>query len=131
MKTHRHGIVLARPLLRASFLAAAGGSAFLLPWPVPVVGAVLLAAAALAALAAVVRWNSTRLEITDDRLVVAGGVLRRRTAAVRLDRVGAVEVEQSLLGRLLGYGTLVAGDLEVGCVPRVRDVQAFVERHVG
>jgi len=28
------------------------------------------------------------------------------------------EIERPLLGRLLGYGTVVAGDLEVDCVPR-------------
>jgi uncharacterized membrane protein YdbT with pleckstrin-like domain len=47
-------------------------------------------------------------------------VARRRAAAVRLSRVDAVEVEQSLLGRLFGYGTLVAGTLEIPYVPEPR-----------
>jgi hypothetical protein len=29
-----------------------------------------------------------------------------------------VEIEQSLLGRLLGYGTIVAGELEITHVPQ-------------
>ena len=33
-----------------------------------------------------------------------------------------VEVEQSLIGRALGYGTVVAGDLEIPHVPQPRDV---------
>jgi len=37
-------------------------------------------------------------------------------------------VEQSLLGRLLGYGTLVAGDLEISCVARPADVQGFLSK---
>jgi hypothetical protein len=41
---------------------------------------------------------------------------------VTLARAGAVEVEQSFLGRLLGYGTLVAGELEVPYVARPADV---------
>jgi len=48
------------------------------------------------------------------------GTVRRRAAAVRLARVGAVELEQSLLGRILGYGTIVAGDLEITHVPDPR-----------
>ena len=44
---------------------------------------------------------------------VVHGTLRKRAAAVRLARVGALEIEQSLLGRLLGYGTIVAGELEI------------------
>lgn len=54
--------------------------------------------------------------MSEDRLVVVHGTLQRRTASASLD--GVVEVEQSLLGRLLGYGTVVAGELEVPYVPR-------------
>ena len=56
------------------------------------------------------------------------GILRRHQAAVGLTRVGSFEVEQSLLGRVLGYGTLVAGDLEVSYVSRPREVCRLVER---
>jgi hypothetical protein len=41
---------------------------------------------------------------------------------VPLDRIGVVEVDQTLSGRLLGYGTLVAGELEIPYVPRPREV---------
>jgi hypothetical protein len=52
-----------------------------------------------------------------EKLFVVHGILRRRSASVPLSRVGPVEVEQTLLGRLLGYGTIVAGDLEIMYVP--------------
>jgi hypothetical protein len=39
-----------------------------------------------------------------------------------------VEIEQGLLGRLLGYGTIVAGDLEITYVPKPRRVYGLVER---
>ena len=55
----------------------------------------------------------------------------RRAAAVRLSRLGAVEIEQSLVGRLLGYGTIVAGDLEIDYVPEPRRVYGLVERLSG
>ena len=45
------------------------------------------------------------------------GVARRRAAGVRLGQVAALEWEQGILGRLLGYGTIIAGDFEVPYVP--------------
>jgi PH (Pleckstrin Homology) domain-containing protein len=54
--------------------------------------------------------------------------LRRHAAAVRLNRVGTVELEQSLTGRLLGYGTVVAGELEIAYVPQPRRVVGLVGR---
>jgi uncharacterized membrane protein YdbT with pleckstrin-like domain len=118
VEAHRHGIVLVRPLLRSGCLAAVGAACFLLPWPGAVAGAALLVAAALAAVAAVARWDSTRLELTPDALRVVGGVLRRYTASVALEPGKAVEVEQTLLGRVLGYCTVAVGELEVDGVPR-------------
>jgi hypothetical protein len=41
---------------------------------------------------------------------------------VPLRRLGPVEVEQGVVGRVLGYGTLVAGELEVPYVARPREV---------
>jgi len=117
VQAHLHGIVLARPLLRAALLAAGGAAAFLLPWPAPVAGAVLLAAAALAAVAAVVRWDRTHLLLGSDTLTIEHGVLRRDAATVGLETGVAVEVERSLLGRLLGYGTVIVGELEIRAVP--------------
>ena len=119
----RHGIVLVRPLGRALLLALAGGTGVLLNWPASFAGAFLLFAAAAYALAAVLRWDRTHVVLTSEKLLVEHGLVRRREASVRLAKVAAVEVDQSLLGRLLGYGTVAAGDLEIDCVPT-----ALVER---
>jgi uncharacterized membrane protein YdbT with pleckstrin-like domain len=130
-EARRHGIVLARPLLRALLLALLGAACFLGPWPLSVAGAVALAAAAVWVLAAVVRWDRTQVVLTRDELVVVHGVVRRSQASVRLSRVGPVEVEQSLLGRLLGYGTIVAGDLEIDYVPKPKRVSSAIGRLAG
>jgi membrane protein YdbS with pleckstrin-like domain len=124
----RHGVVLVRPLGRAFVLALLGAVAFLGGWPVSAAGAALLLLAALGAVVAVWRFDRTRVVLTADKLFVVHGTLRRRAAAVRLEKIQTVEVEQSLLGRLLGYGTLVAGDLEISCVARPVDVQGFLSR---
>jgi membrane protein YdbS with pleckstrin-like domain len=120
----RHGVVLVRPLLGALALGAGGGAVVVLaPWPgLQAAGAVVLAVAAAAALRAVARWDRTRIVVTPDTLLVVRGVLGRSSAAVPLDRIGVVEVDQTLSGRLLGYGTLVAGELEIPYVPRPREV---------
>jgi uncharacterized membrane protein YdbT with pleckstrin-like domain len=123
----RHGIVLVRPLGRALLLAAVGAAGFAVGWPASIAGGVLVVAAAGSALAAVVRWDRTHVVLTAESLVVEHGLLRRQAAAVRLARVSTVEVSQSLLGRLLGYGTVVAGDLEITAVPRPRELVARVQ----
>jgi uncharacterized membrane protein YdbT with pleckstrin-like domain len=118
VETHRHGIVLMRPLFRSSLLAAAGVGCFFLPWrPAAVAGAVLLALAALLVVVAVARWDRTHLELTANALVVEYGFLRRGTASVSLNAT-VFEIERSFLGRILGYATVVAGDLEIDAVPR-------------
>ena len=131
LDARRHGVVLARPLLRALALAAAGGAALWLGWPATVAGAVLLGVAALLALRAVWRWDRTRLVVTTEKLFVVHGVLRRSAASVRLRGLDPIELEQSLPGRLLGYGTLVVGALEVAYVPQPRRVYHLLERLAG
>jgi uncharacterized membrane protein YdbT with pleckstrin-like domain len=118
VEERRHGVVLVGAFVRASVLALTGTFAIVLGWPATAVGAVLLTLAAFVVVRAVWRWERTRVVLTADKLFVVHGTLRRRAAAVRLSRVGPVEIEQGILGRLLGYGTIVAGDLEITHVPR-------------
>ena len=129
LEARRHGVVLARPLLRALVVACAGAGLLMLPWmPALAFGAVLLAFAAFAAVRNVWRWERTRLVVTTEKLFVVHGTMRRRAAAVRLARVDSLELEQGVLGRLLGYGTLVAGPLEVRHVAKPRQVFRLLER---
>jgi uncharacterized membrane protein YdbT with pleckstrin-like domain len=131
IEAHRHGIVLARPLLRALLLALAGSACFLAPWSaLAIAGAALLALAALLAVVAVARWDRTHLVLTADALHVEHGLLHRSTASVALEPGGVVEVERSLLGRVLGYATVAAGELEVDAVPR-RLANRLAERTFG
>ncbi len=104
--------------MRAFVLALAGGACFLAPWTAAnAAGAVLLALAAVVAVVGVARWDRTHLAVTGNAFVVEHGFLNRRSASISLN--GTVfEVERPLLGRILGYGTVVAGELEIDCVPR-------------
>lgn len=127
----RHAVVLAGALARGLGLAAVGVGLMAIGWPASIAGVVLQALAAAVVLRAVWDWERTRLVLTTEKLFVVHGTIRQRAAAVRLSRLGAVEIEQSLLGRLLGYGTIVAGDLEITYVPKPRRVYGLVERLTG
>jgi uncharacterized membrane protein YdbT with pleckstrin-like domain len=124
----RHAVVLAGPLVRALGLAAVGSGWMAIGWPASIMGVLLQVGGAGIALRAVWMWERTRVVLTTEKLFVVHGTFRRRAAAVRLSRLGAVEIEQSLVGRLMGYGTIVAGDLEIDYVPEPRRVYGLVER---
>jgi membrane protein YdbS with pleckstrin-like domain len=117
-----HGVALARPLARALGFAGAGGvlvvAGSAVSWGVGAVGALLVAVGALVALVDVWRWDRTHVVLTTEKLFVVHGLAQRRAAAVRLERAGPVEVEEDAIGRLLGYGTVSAGGLEIPYVPR-------------
>jgi uncharacterized membrane protein YdbT with pleckstrin-like domain len=127
----RHGVVLARPLAQAAGLFAAGAVLLTQMWPLQLPGAALVVVAAAVCLRAVWRWERTHLVVTTDKVLLVDGTLRRRAASVRLRAVEKLELEQSFPGRLLGYGTLVAGPLEIEHVPEPRSVYRLVERLAG
>lgn len=131
LETRRHGIVLAGSFLRALAIAAPGVVLVMLGWPWSAGGVVLTAVAALAAVRAVWRWDRTRIVLTSDSLLIVHGLLRRSAAAVRLTHVGAIEIEQTFAGRILGYGTLIAGDLEVDYVPRPYEIHGMIAQLAG
>ncbi len=124
-----HGAALVQPLLRPLALGVAGAVLVFVGqshWIAGIAGAVLLVLAALLAFRAVLCWDRTRLYLTSQKLTVAYGIARRRSASVALVHAPALEFEQGILGRLLGYGTLVAGDFEVPYVPDARRVRKVV-----
>jgi uncharacterized membrane protein YdbT with pleckstrin-like domain len=50
-------------------------------------------------------WTS-EFAITNKRVIVKVGLISRQTLELNLQRVESVSVDQSILGRLLGYGTI-------------------------
>lgn len=121
LESRPHGAALARPIARALVFSGAGIA--LVVWGMPVLvplgilGALAVLYGFFTVLRGVLAWDRTLLVVTSAKLLVLYGVVRRRVASVELPPGGAVEVDQSLLGRLLGYGTVIAGDLEVPYVP--------------
>jgi uncharacterized membrane protein YdbT with pleckstrin-like domain len=48
----------------------------------------------------------TEIAVTDRRVIVKTGLIRRHTAEMNMDKVESVTVYQSILGRLLNYGSV-------------------------
>ena len=121
-----HPALLAPSFARALGLAGLGAALSQLGWFLAPAGAALVALGAAVALVAVWRWERTRVVVTTEKVYVVHGTFRRRAAGIRLARAGAIGVEQTIFGRLLGYGTLIAANLEVDFVPDPYEVWNLV-----
>jgi hypothetical protein len=51
------------------------------------------------------RWV-TEVAVTNRRVIYKRGFIRRRTSEMNMDKIETVEVAQSILGRLFGYGSV-------------------------
>jgi uncharacterized membrane protein YdbT with pleckstrin-like domain len=56
---------------------------------------------------AFIRRASTELAVTDQRVIYKTGLLARHTLEMNRGKVESVAVDQTLLGRLFGYGTVI------------------------
>jgi len=53
-----------------------------------------------------IRRSSTELAVTNRRVIAKFGFIRRSTVELNIAKIESVRVEQSLLGRMLGYGSV-------------------------
>ena len=70
-------------------------------------GAAAIAVGALAAVPALLKAWSTELVVTSVRIVAKHGLIRRSTTEMLHKKIESLSVQQSIPGRILGYGTLV------------------------
>jgi len=70
---------------------------------------------------AVIRRRSTEYVVTDRRVILKRGILGRHTIEMNRSKVESVDVDQTLLGRILGYGTVVVRGTGGGLEP-VRNI---------
>jgi uncharacterized membrane protein YdbT with pleckstrin-like domain len=59
------------------------------------------------ALRAFTRRATTELAVTDQRVIYKAGLLARHTLEMNRGKVESVTVDQTLLGRVFGYGTII------------------------
>jgi uncharacterized membrane protein YdbT with pleckstrin-like domain len=63
-------------------------------------------AGVLLAIAAWVKRFKTKIAVTDRRVIYKTGLIRRHTTEINMDKIESVDVDQSVLGRMFGYGTV-------------------------
>lgn len=51
--------------------------------------------------------RSTELAITNKRIIAKFGFVSRRTVEINLAKVESIQVDQTVLGRMLDYGTII------------------------
>jgi uncharacterized membrane protein YdbT with pleckstrin-like domain len=87
---------------------------------IALVGAVLL-------FGAYIRQISTELVITNQRIIAKYGYISRTTFEIMIDRVTGANFDQTIMGRLMGYGTIIvhgAGG-DISPIDLVADPQGF------
>lgn len=71
------------------------------------VGAVLLLAAAIAFGISLVKSSASEFAVTNRRVVIKVGVIRRHTVELLLQQVEGIGVDQTVIGRMLNLGSIV------------------------
>jgi uncharacterized membrane protein YdbT with pleckstrin-like domain len=56
---------------------------------------------------AAIRRATTELAVTDRRVIYKSGLLARHTLEMNRSKVESVDVDQSILGRIFGFGTII------------------------
>ncbi len=59
-------------------------------------------------------WWTTEVAVTNLRVIYKTGFIKRRTNEMNMDKVESVQVDQSILGRVLDYGTVIITGTGIG-----------------
>ena len=72
----------------------------------PIVGGLIIFVGLLVGLRKFIEYKTSEFAVTTKRVIIKVGVFRRRTLELLLRQVEAISVEQTVLGRMLGYGSV-------------------------
>jgi hypothetical protein len=110
--TRQHWLVLFGEILSEMVIAAVLGGLVTLIWmfwlPDPLVpfGYLLLLLPAVSLLRDLLIWKNRQYVVTNWRVIQIAGVFNKEVSDSSLEKVNDVKLEQSLLGRLFGYGSI-------------------------
>jgi uncharacterized membrane protein YdbT with pleckstrin-like domain len=71
-----------------------------------IAAAVLLVASIAAFIPAWLRRWATEIAVTDRRIILKRGLIRRHTIEMNMQKVESVDVDQTLIGRIFDYGNV-------------------------
>jgi uncharacterized membrane protein YdbT with pleckstrin-like domain len=107
-KAKLHWVVFVKPGLLS--LALAGLAAFVIyqkyDWSAWA-GAGILTVAAIPILVTAISRSSAEFAVTNKRVILKTGFIQKKTAEMFLNKIESVGVDQSIAGRIVGYGTIV------------------------
>lgn len=84
-------------------------------------GGLGLFVAAISLIRAALRRHTTEIAVTSKRVIYKAGLVRRVTSEISVEKIETVLVEQSVLGRLFNFGTIVIRGTGGGLEP-VRNI---------
>jgi Peptidase family M28/Bacterial PH domain len=126
--TRQHWLVLFGEILSEMIIATVLGGLVTLIWmfwlPDPLVqfGYLLLLLPAVSLLRDLLVWKNRQYVVTNWRVIQIAGVFNKAVSDSSLEKVNDVKLKQSLLGRLLGYGSieiLTASELGVSKLNKI------------
>jgi uncharacterized membrane protein YdbT with pleckstrin-like domain len=117
-QTRLHWIVLVGPIVLAVLFGLTALGMFILAGRATpdqrlthqsmiILGAAFLTVALLFIVRGVLVRNATEMTVTNKRVFVKVGMAARRTIELLLSRVESIGVEESMMGRMLGYGRVI------------------------
>lgn len=111
--TRRHKIIFTYPVIWLLVAATLLGLKWVfvfkpeIDFALSIFSGIFLAVALIHALVIWIRYLCAEFGITNQRVIVKEGFLKRKTSEIFLKSVESVQVDQSLWGRILNFGTIV------------------------
>jgi uncharacterized membrane protein YdbT with pleckstrin-like domain len=101
-----------------------------------IAGAVLLVLATIPILKARVAMSSAEFVVTNKRVILKTGFVHNKTAEMFLNKIESVGVDQTIMGRVFGYGSIVlrgtGGSLEpFSNVARPLEFRRQIQEQIG
>jgi uncharacterized membrane protein YdbT with pleckstrin-like domain len=89
-------------------------------WPFILFGALLLPLFGVGLLLWLWAWiiySTTELAITNKRVIAKTGLIQRRTIEMFLEKIESIQIDQSVLGRMFNFGSVVISGTGVHSAP--------------
>lgn len=123
-RTRLHWIVMLSHLMLAAVIGCAGAALCFLgqrdgtssgmparlgmePKTFVIVGLCMVGMAVIIVVVGFFKRSSTEMAVTNKRVLVKVGIMSRRSIEIMLSKIESVRVDQSVMGRIFGFGTIV------------------------
>jgi uncharacterized membrane protein YdbT with pleckstrin-like domain len=104
-RAHLHKIVFLGPAALSTLILLGAVLAFSQGFNAA--GGIALLAAAVPLVSAYIPFASSEFAVTDKRVIIKVGLVQRRTLETMLGKVEGIGVDQTVLGRMLNFGTII------------------------